>query len=94
MIAHVGCIGTDMAVDLAEHAARCGVDAISSIPPFYYAFSFEEIKSYYNRLADTVNLPVLLYNFPAFSGVTLNHHNIDAFFWAFHGSGRRDRQHL
>ncbi|MBQ6118420.1 MAG: dihydrodipicolinate synthase family protein, partial [Clostridia bacterium] len=70
VIAHVGCIGQDMAVDLARHAKEAGADAISSVPPFYYGFSFEEIKSYYFALAD-VGLPVFIYNFTAAGGARL-----------------------
>ena len=47
VIAHVGAISQDTAIDLAAHAAKAGADAISAIPPFYYPFTFQEIKSYY-----------------------------------------------
>ena len=70
VIAHVGGIGQDMAVDLARHAKAAGADAVSSVPPFYYGFSFEEIKSYYFALAD-VGLPVVLYNFVPAGGAKL-----------------------
>lgn len=65
IISHIGCISTDQAIELGKHAERVGVDAILSIPPFYYKFSFNEIKKYYTDIADQVNLPVILYNFPA-----------------------------
>ena len=70
VIAHVGCIGQDPAVDLARHAKAVGADAISSVPPFYYGFSFAEIKDYYFALAD-VGLPVFIYNFTAAGGAKL-----------------------
>lgn len=70
VIAHVGCIGQDMAVELARHAEEAGADAISSVPPFYYGFSFAEIKNYYFALADT-GLPVVLYNFVPAGGARL-----------------------
>ena len=68
VIAHVGCIGQDQALDLARHAKETGADAISSVPPFYYSFSFEEIKRYYFALAEV--MPVFIYNFTA-AGVKL-----------------------
>lgn len=70
VIAHVGCIGQDMAVDLARHAKAVGADAISSVPPFYYGFSFAEIKDYYFALSDE-GLPVFIYNFTAAGGAKL-----------------------
>jgi N-acetylneuraminate lyase len=72
IICHVGAIGTDLSLTLGRHAASVGVDAISSIPPFYYKFSPDEIVSYYMDLADGTGLPVIPYNFPALSGVTLS----------------------
>jgi len=53
------------------HAKKTGYDVISSVAPFYYKFTFEEIKNYYFRLADAAELPMLVYHFPAFSGVNM-----------------------
>lgn len=70
VICHVGAIATHFSLELAQHAAKLGVDAISSIPPFYYKLSQAEILGYYNDLAD-VGVPLIPYNFPTLSGVTL-----------------------
>ena len=78
VIAHVGCIGQDMAVDLARHAKAVGADAVSSVPPFYYGFSFAEIKDYYAALAE-VGLPVFIYNFAAAGGAKLTADNFMEF---------------
>ena len=72
VIVHVGDIGTGLSLDLARHAEKCGVDAISSVAPFYFKFSEDEIFSYYKDLSDNIDLPLVLYNFPANSGVTLS----------------------
>lgn len=79
LIAHIGCISTDQAVRLAKTAKELGYDAISSVAPFYYKFSFEEIKKYYFDIVNAVDMPMLVYNFPAFSGVTLTVDNIKEF---------------
>ncbi len=71
LIAHIGSINEIEATDLAKHAKAIGYDAISSVAPFYYKFTFEEIKNYYFRLADSAQLPMLVYHFPAFSGVNM-----------------------
>lgn len=71
LIAHIGSINEGEATDLALHAKKTGYDAISSVAPFYYKFTFEEIKNYYFRLADAAQLPMLVYHFPAFSGVNM-----------------------
>ena len=79
VICHVGCIGFDQAAELAAHAKACGADAMSSIPPFYYNFTWDEIKAYYFWLVDKVDLPMFIYNFPGFSGVKLTVENVMTF---------------
>lgn len=79
LIAHIGCISTKQAIEYAREAKEMGYDAISSVAPFYYKFSFEEIRRYYFDIVDAVDLPMLIYNFPAFSGVNLTTDNIREF---------------
>jgi len=62
VIAHVGSIGTKITIDLAEHASKAGVDALSALPPFYYDFSDAEIFNYYSDLAQSSELPIIIYN--------------------------------
>ncbi len=71
LIAHIGSINEREATELALHAKKTGYDVISSVAPFYYKFTFDEIKNYYFRLADAAQLPMLVYHFPAFSGVNM-----------------------
>jgi len=79
IIAHIGTISQERAVELARHAEKAGADAVSSIPPFYYGFSFECIQNYYFAIADAVSIPVIIYNFPANSGVKLTTENVRVF---------------
>lgn len=71
IFAHVGAIGTDLSIELAKHAQTCKIDAISSISPFYYGFSNDEIRQYYFDLADSSDYPIIIYNFPKFAGYEL-----------------------
>ena len=71
LIAHIGSINELEATELGKHANRLSYDVVSSVAPFYYKFSFKEIKDYYFRLADASQLPMLVYHFPAFSGVNM-----------------------
>lgn len=79
LIAHAGSLREAEAVELAKHAAVLGYDAISSVAPFYFKFTFPEIKGYYERLADAGELPMLVYHFPAFSGVNMGAEEMKAF---------------
>lgn len=80
VISHIGCIATKDAQELAKHSEQAGADAISSIPPFYYNFSTEEIKEYYFDIVEKVSLPMIVYHFPAFSGVSMGMEELGAFF--------------
>lgn len=71
LIAHIGSINEREAISLGKYAKYLEYDAISSVAPFYYKFSFEEIKNYYYRIAEISELPMLVYNFPSFSGVNM-----------------------
>jgi len=66
VIVHVGAHSTDEAVTLARHALKCGVHAISALPPGA-AYSFSEIHDYYAALASAVDIPLLIYYFPTFA---------------------------
>ena len=79
LIAHVGCISTEQSQQLAKEAEAMGYDAVSSVAPFYYKFSFPEIKKFYFDIADAVSIPMLIYNIPAFSGVSLTVDHIGEF---------------
>ena len=79
IIAHVGCMDTLTAVDLARHAGKAGADAVSSVAPFYYGFSFDEIKSYYFDIVEEAALPMVVYNIPLYSKVNLSEDQLALF---------------
>lgn len=72
VIAHVGALSTADTVTLAKHAKSVGADAVSSVTPLYYKYSFREVKAYYTRIAEAAELPVIIYNIPALTGMSLN----------------------
>jgi len=63
LIVHVGAASTREAIDLTEHAAKIGADAISSMPP--NNASQAELVGYYTDLAQASALPVFIYYFPS-----------------------------
>ena len=69
LIAHVGSVNPAEAIELGKYAKTLGYDLVSSVAPFYYKYSFAEIKKYYESVADASGLPMLVYHIPAFSGV-------------------------
>lgn len=79
LIAHVGSVDERAAVRLGKYAAELGYDLVSSVAPFYYKFSFHEIREYYERVADAAGLSMLVYHIPAFSGVNMGVGEMNAF---------------
>lgn len=76
VIAHVGDIWADRAGELAAHAAEVGADAVSAVPPIYFKFTFDEIAQYYKIIQDAAKLPLIVYNIPILSGVSVTSQNI------------------
>lgn len=62
LVAHVGAIGTKISIDLAKQAASAGVDAISSVPPFYWKFTADDVFNYYKDITESTDLPMIVYN--------------------------------
>ncbi len=71
VVVHVGAIGTRRTIELAQHAEAAGADAISSVPPFYYQFSQDNVFGYYKDVSDSVHVPMIVYNI-AFAGLMDN----------------------
>lgn len=69
IIVHVARMNNREMIDLAKYAQEQGVDAISAIPPLFYRYGDEGIYAYYKELADSVDLPIIIYNNPN-TGVT------------------------
>jgi len=63
IIAHVGAVRTEDSVALARHAADTGADWISSVPPVYFAQSFEGTLYHYGQIAEATDLPFMVYAF-------------------------------
>ncbi len=71
LIAQIGSLNIEEAVRLGNEAKELGYDALSAITPYYYKFSFEEIKAYYKRIIDETNHPMIIYSIPALTGTEI-----------------------
>ena len=61
MIVHVGCLATDDAVELARHAASCGANGVSAVPPIYFPSNADVEMEHYRRIGAATPLPFLPY---------------------------------
>ena len=71
VIAGAGASATDKAIDMARHAKSVGADGALVVAPYYNRPSQAGLQSHFEAIADAVELPLLLYNVPARTGVDL-----------------------
>jgi len=64
VVVHVGAMSTRASIDLAKHAEKVGAAGISSVPPFYFKYSEDQIFGYYRDIAEATSLPMIVYNIP------------------------------
>lgn len=80
VVAHIGCQRTSDTLELAAHAKQAGAAAVSALPPIYYKYTIEELSAYYRSILNTVDLPLIVYNAPALTGVFFDQNNISGVF--------------
>ena len=61
VMVHVGALNTEESVRLAKHAAKLGVDAISSVGPIYYAATVPMAVEHYRKIATATECPFFPY---------------------------------
>lgn len=71
VIAGCGAAATDQAVSLATEASRHGADALLCAPPPYTKPTQEGIIAHVQAVAQATDLPVMLYDVPARTGVAI-----------------------
>lgn len=62
----------DEIVELSNYALEVGADGVMVIPPYYFHFTDESVLAYYDELAQKVNGPLYLYNFPDRTGYEIS----------------------
>src|SRR5919198_4683640 len=71
VVAGTGALSTRETVELSVHAERAGAAAVMIVPPFYDALSWRELLAHYTAVAEAIEIPIMYYNLPSASGVTL-----------------------
>lgn len=79
VVAHTGSLTTREAVDLSRAAEATGADALMLITPYYEPLTDAEINRYVETVADSVDVPIMLYNNPGVTGVNLGAEGIARF---------------
>lgn len=71
VIAGTGSNDTHYAVELSREAQRIGADAILSVTPYYNKTSQNGLVKHFSVIADSIDIPVILYNVPSRTGCNI-----------------------
>lgn len=71
VIAGTGASGTDEALEMTRYAKDVGADAALIVTPFYLKPADRGIYEHYETIASQVDLPLILYNIPQCTGLSL-----------------------
>ncbi|MDR0889347.1 MAG: 4-hydroxy-tetrahydrodipicolinate synthase [Oscillospiraceae bacterium] len=71
VIAGSGTNSTASSVALSKEAHDCGADALLVVTPYYNKCSQSGLIAHYFAIADTVDIPMIVYNVPTRTGVTI-----------------------
>lgn len=72
VIAGTGCISTKESIELSKFAEKIGADAIHVVTPYYYPISQQGLTKHYSKIAESVELPVIIYYIPDRTGVKMD----------------------
>ena len=87
LIAGTGSNSTQKALHLSQFARDVGIDAVLVVTPYYNKASADGLIKHYETIADSIDIPLILYNVPSRTGVNIplsvydklaNHDNIVA----------------
>src|SRR5919197_3179237 len=71
VVAGTGALSTRETVELSAHAEQAGAAAVMIAPPFYDPLPWRELLAHYTAVADAIDIPIMYYNLPSATGVTL-----------------------
>lgn len=80
LIAQVGSLDLNETIELGKYATDLGYDALSAVTPFYYPFSFEEIKQYYFDIIEATQNKMIIYAIPDLTGVNISINQFEELF--------------
>jgi dihydrodipicolinate synthase/N-acetylneuraminate lyase len=67
---------TRTAVELAKYAQAAGAAGVMSVSPYYSSPPERELLGYFRDLAEAVDIPLVVYNNPGASGVSISLHGL------------------
>ena len=72
-----GCCSTRETIRLSKKMEELGADALSVITPYFLKPSDDDLYVHYKAVADSVDIPIILYNIPKATGCPLSPELVD-----------------
>ncbi len=72
IIAGTGSNDTGYAIELSKEAEKVGADALLQVTPYYNKTSQRGLAKHFLSIADSVNVPIILYNVPSRTGMNIS----------------------
>lgn len=72
VLAGAGSNSTKEAIELAQFAEKCGANGILCVTPYYNKPTQEGLYLHYKAVAESVEIPLVLYNVPSRTGVSID----------------------
>ncbi len=69
--AGTGAVTTKATIELSRYAMDAGADAVTVVTPYFIRPSQDELYMHYKRVAESVDIPVMIYNNPGRTNVNL-----------------------
>lgn len=71
VIAGTGSNDTRHAIELSVMASNLGADGLLIVTPYYNKCTQQGLIAHYKKIAESVNIPIILYNVPSRTGVNM-----------------------
>lgn len=71
VIAGTGSNDTSYAIHLSQYAERAGADGLLLVTPYYNKCTQKGLVAHFQAIADSVNIPCILYDVPSRTGVSI-----------------------
>ena len=72
LIPGVGAVSTKETVELAKKAEELGFETVMVVSPYYTKPNQNQLYLHFKKVAESVNINIMVYNIPIFTGVNVN----------------------